>query len=268
MSTSPPTPRDPSTSTALATSFGRQTAAYNVGRPEYPLEAVRWMLGAQPIHHAADVGAGTGKLTAALLAEDRAVTAIDPDDAMLVSLTARLPGLRTLAGRGEALPLPDESVDAVTYGQAWHWVDEAAAAREAARVLRPGGVLGLIWNVRDPAVPWVAELTEIMGSSPAEEMMAGPGPRVDPSCGFGPLERLDLRWTRPMTHDEVRAMAASRSALITAPAQERERILDEVRRMLTSHRALAGRDVVDMPYITSAFRALRTPRTPCALARP
>jgi SAM-dependent methyltransferase len=252
------TSREPPSDAALATSFGRETAAYNAGRPEYPLEAVRWLLGAGPSSDVADVGADTGKLTAALLAAERTVVAIDPDAAMLASLTERLPGVRTALGRGEELPLPDASVDAVTYGQAWHWVDEAAASREAARVLRPGGILGLIWNVRDPEVPWVNELTEIMHASPAELMVAGPGPRLGPELGAP--ERLDVRWTRRMSHDEVLAMAASRSYLITAPPDERARILDEIRRMLTSHPALAGAAELEMPYVTTAFRAVRAGR--------
>ena len=94
---------------------------------------------------------------------------------MLDALTGRHPGIPTLIGTGERLPLDDASVDAVTFGQAWHWVDPAAASPEVARVLRPGGVLGLFWNLRDESVDWVHELSGIMHPSTAETMIAEGG---------------------------------------------------------------------------------------------
>lgn len=255
----------------MAVSFGKETAAYNAGRPEYPVAVVRWMFEELAARRGpatiADVGAGTGKLTAALaaaLASARAAAlgpdapppsliAIDPDAAMLASLSQRLPEVRALVGTGEALPLPDESVDAIAFGQAWHWVDEPAASRECARALRPGGALGLIWNVRDPDVPWVARLTEILHASEAELHVARGGPTLGPE--LSPPEVSSERWVRHMTVDEVLAMAASRSYLIAAPPDERERILAEVRRFLAEEPALAGRAVIEMPYVTTAFRA-------------
>lgn len=254
----------------MATSFGRETAAYNAGRPEYPAAAVRWMLdGPSPpdaaavaavtaITDVADIGAGTGKLTAALAAlapSRRTLVAIDPDAAMLASLSQRLPDVRTFVGTGESIPLPDASLDAITFGQAWHWVDEPVASRECARVLRPSGVLGLIWNVRDPDVPWVAELTEIMHASEAELHVARGGPHLGPD--FSPPELFVERWTRLMTVDEVLAMATSRSYLIAAPADERAQILAGIRAHLATHPALAGREPIEMPYVTTVYRALK-----------
>ena len=116
---------------------------------------------------------------------------------MLARLSERLPGIRTLVGTGEHLPLPDASMDAVVFGQAWHWVDPPRASAEVARVLRPGGTLGLIWNIRDEAEPWVRELTDVMHTSDAEELIAAGGPVVGEP--FGPLEHATFRWTGSFT---------------------------------------------------------------------
>ena len=112
--------------------------------------------------HVADVGAGTGKLSRVLLAAGHEVTAVEPSAEMLAELVAAVPGVRGLLGRGEALPLPDASVDAVTYAQAWHWVEPEVGCAEAARVLRPGGVLGLVWNFRRTDNPLGAGLAELI----------------------------------------------------------------------------------------------------------
>src|SRR5690349_24650014 len=141
--------------------FGTAAAEYERGRPGYPDTAVAWLLEGVG-GEVADVGAGTGKLTEGVLTAGRTAIAIDPDAGMLERLHGRLPQVRTEVGTAEHLPLPDASVDAVVLGQAWHWVDPVAASAEAARVLRPGGRLGLIWNIRDETVDWVAALTGIM----------------------------------------------------------------------------------------------------------
>src|SRR4051812_899072 len=166
----------------MSTSFGSEAGTYEAGRPGYPTEPVVWML--EPVRdegralRVADVGAGTGKLTRVVSELGAEVVAIDPDPAMLAELRTHVHGVPTFAGSAERMPLPDASVDALLFGQAWHWVDVPAASAEAGRVLRSGGVLGLVWNIRDESVPWVRRLTEIMHGSHAEEMMAGGDPPV------------------------------------------------------------------------------------------
>ncbi len=241
-----PHPRNP------ATSFGAASAAYNAGRPEYPREAIDWMLpaGARLV---ADVGAGTGKLSVGLIAAKRTVIAIDPDTQMLASLREQLPEVRTEIGTGEEIPLDDRSVDAVVFGQSWHWVDPEAASLEAGRVLRPGGSLGLIWNIRDLRSAFVRELTDLIHGSNAEQLIVREGPRVH--APFAALEYRSWEWSRSMTVDAVLAMAASRSYLITAEREERERIVEGIRHLMDVHPDVRADGTVDMPYVTHAYRA-------------
>ena len=115
-------------------------------------------------------------------------------------------------------------------------------------------MLGLIWNVRDERVDWVRRLSGIMNGSPAEQMIAdGDGAGAAP---FGALEERRWEWTREMTRAELHAMAASRSYIITAPDEEKARI---VRGMddLFDERGLADGSTLEMPYVTAAFRAIR-----------
>ncbi|GAA3587696.1 class I SAM-dependent methyltransferase [Klugiella xanthotipulae] len=241
-----PSPRD-----LAATSFGTESAAYNRGRPGYPRESVAWLLDGSG-RTVVDVGAGTGKLSAVIAATGRRVIAVDPDPAMLAALTERYPGIHTALGTGEHLPLPDGSADAITYGQAWHWVGPERASTEAARVLRPGGTLGLIWNIRDERVDWVRELTALMHSSNAEQMIAHGGPEI--AAPFDPPELNTREWTRTMSPDDLLAMVRSRSYVITSDPEEQTRIFAAIRELLSSHPQTAGRSAIELPYVTHAYR--------------
>lgn len=240
-----------------ATSFGAAAGDYEAARPDYPFEAVAWMLEKLPhgSHRIADVGAGTGKLTRVLAdAPDAEVIAIDPDPLMLEALRTAVPGVPTFLGTAERLPVPDASLDAVVLGQAWHWVDPVAGSTEVGRVVRSGGTLGLIWNTRDSGTDWVRRLTAIMHSSAAELMLDEYGPTV--AEPFGVLEHEEWRWVRPITRAELHRMADSRSHLIAASDAERRSIHDDMD-VLFDELGLDGGATIDLPYVTRAFRAVR-----------
>jgi len=135
--------------TPRGTSFGRRAEDYERARPEYPPEALdlavlRLELG--PDAEVLDVGAGTGKLTRPLVERFRRVTAVEPDPGMRAVLTRATEAYRVLEGRAEAIPLPDDSVDAVFAGESFHWFDAGPALEEMARVLRPRGGVAVIWK--------------------------------------------------------------------------------------------------------------------------
>ena len=159
---------------------------------------------------------------------------------------------RALAGAAEEIPLPDASVDAITVAQAWHWVDPERALPEAARVLRPGGTLGLIWNRRDERVPWVSRLSEVMGSSDAELILMD---EVEIGPPFGPTETFETDWGRPMDAELLLDMIRSRSYFITAAPERRAKLIDGTRALLETDPDLGGRAEFDLPYRTHCFRA-------------
>lgn len=242
----------------MSTSFGSAAGSYESGRPNYPSEAVEWMLqpvrGAQHLPRVADVGAGTGKLTRVVAALGAEVVAIEPDPDMLAVLHEAVPAVPTFVGTAERMPLPDASVDAVVLGQAWHWVDVEAASVEAGRVIRSGGVLGLVWNLRDESVPWVARMTKIMHGSSAELLLAQGAPPV--GAPFESMDAEQWQWTRPMTRASLLDMARSRSYVITAEPAVRERIEAGLSELFDDIGAV-GEAVVDLPYVTKAYRAVR-----------
>ena len=244
----------------MSLSFGAAAGVYESGRPDYPVQAVAWMLepildrsrGSRP--RVADVGAGTGKLTRVVAGLGAQVVAVEPDAAMLAVLSGALPDVEALVGTAECLPLPDSAIDGVVLGQAWHWVKPTVGSAEAGRVLRSGGVLGLIWNTRDDRVGWVARLTEILHPSAAEAMISEGGPSVGPP--FGDVEARTWEWSRPMTRATLLDMVSSRSYVITADDAERARIDRELNRLLVEIGAV-GDVVVELPYVTNAYRAVR-----------
>lgn len=169
---------------------------------------------------------------------------------MLEALRAALPGIPALLGTAEHIPLPDRSVDAVLVAQAWHWFDPQRAAAEVARVLRPGGRLGLVWNTRDDRLGWVKEFGRIVGG---ERDIAET--KVDLPAPFADIETHRVEWTNYMTLQALVDYVASRSYCITSPADVRTRTLDEVRDLLATHPALANATGIAVPYITVCVRA-------------
>lgn len=232
-----------------ARSFGVAADVYERARPLYPDEAIDWLLpeGARTV---LDLGAGTGKLTRALAARGLDTIAVEPLAEMRTNLAWAAPDARILDGTAEAIPLEDDSVDLITVAQAWHWVDPERATAEAARVLRPGGTLGLIWNKRDERVDWVERLGKVMGAGDAEliDMEA-----IEIGPPFGPTETFVTDWERPMNVDLLVEMAASRSYIITATPRRRKEILDGIRVLVESDPHLGIE--FDFPYRTYCFKA-------------
>ncbi len=233
-----------------AASFGSVAQAYAVNRPDYPSEAVGWLAG-QATANVLELGSGTGKLTAPLLALGHRVVATDPLTAMLAQLTSVAPGARRVAARAESIPLASGVVDLVVSAQAFHWFDPERALPEIARVLRPGGVLALVWNTGDFKVPWVRKVLALIGME-GEEI-------ADPFEGselFAIQERRVFRhWQKFDRQSLVGYISSSSYAAVMSP-DEREALLAEVGAIYDSYGR--GHDGMMMPWKAVCFRAAVT----------
>ena len=253
----------PSIHRMAAAGFGAKADAYARGRPDYPPEVEAWLgedLALGPGKRALDLGAGTGKFLPRLAATGAAVIAIEPVAAMRAQLVERNPGIEAMAGSADQIPLDDGAVDAVVCAQSFHWFATPGALAEIRRVLRPGGALGLIWNVRDQRVAWVAALTRIM--APYEAGI----PRYDhqewrkvfPAEGFGPLRERHFPHAHSGPAQQViidRVLSVSFIAAL--PPMEQARVAQQVHALIAATPELAGKAEVTFPYDAAAFSCVR-----------
>lgn len=243
-----------------ARSFARVADAYQAARPNYPEAAIDWLLRGLPGARVLDLAAGTGKLTESLIRRPGlAVTAVEPLAEMRLLLQARLPRVTALPGTAEAIPLADGSVDAVMVGQAFHWFDQPAALAEIARVLVAGGVLGLLWNLRDDGVPWVNAFSRATRGA-GDTASRGTDRETETLASDRSFERMEMRafpHAEPFDRERLVAFARSTSGVASLSAGERAEVLAAVRRLPDEHPDLRGRDRFELPYRTDAVRAVR-----------
>ena len=240
----------------LADSYQAGGEHYDRIRPGYPAEAVQWLVSrpGPAVRDVADVGAGTGKYTRELHAAGLNVVAVDPSADMLAQLSRSLPSVPAHVGTAEDTGLPDACVDAVTVAQAWHWCDPVAASREFERILRPHGVVGLVWNQLDVSVPWVHRYSRIIHAGdvlrPGFRPALGDGLTLDASSTDA--------WTQPMTPEDLFELAKSRAFYLSAGPEARRKLHANLTWYLFEHLGYRPGEVVQLPYLTLTWRAVRS----------
>ncbi len=241
-----------------ARSFDGVADAYLRARPSYPAAAVEWVLERAPGRRVVDLAAGTGKLTQVLVAAGADVTAVEPLPNMRAHLERAVPGVPALDGTAEAIPVAGGSADAVLVAQAFHWFEADRALREIARVLVPGGVLGLLWNLRDERVAWVAELTAALGGAGdvlARSRLLAEAPVRHPA--FTDVERAEFANPEPFDRARLLEWAASTSSVATLAGPRRDEVLGRIGQIADEHPGLRGRSEFAMPFVTVVVRAAR-----------
>ncbi len=240
-------------------SFGSVASDYDRYRPPPPPQALDWLI-PRDAWAILDLAAGTGVVTRELVGRAARVVAVEPDERMRAVLAARCPDAEVLEGRGEDIPLPDASVDAVVISAAWHWLDPERAVPEITRLLRAGGTLGVIWTSRDVRVPWVAEFNALARESREADRPPEGGRRrrevtFPPGTPMSPPEERRFEFSLPMTSEQLAGLLGTYSGVIT---------LDPVRRADFSRRVRTFLDrqpwdQVDLPMICRCLRSTRLP---------
>jgi SAM-dependent methyltransferase len=219
------------------------------------MSAVDWVLQSTG-GIAADIGAGTGALTRLIQQRVNTVLAVEPDKRMLAMLRRRSPDTPSVQSWAEALPLRPGVLDAVTISSAWHWMKPEQTLAEIGRVLRPKGVLGVIWNGADRSVEWVAELLGKRDPSPGERHRRSRHVfELTSHAPFTGLEGTTIHWSMPATPEQLVGLAGTYSATITMSPAQRDQELTRVRGAVNS---MVGDGELELPMSCRCWRAVRT----------
>ena len=229
------------TDPAMARGFDAWADEYDRFRPGYPdevFETIQARLQLSDNPSVVDLGAGTGRASLAMATLGWRVTAVEPGRSMLELLreTASENGLlvSTIQAKAEATGLDPTSVDLVTAAQAFHWFDKQAVMQEIARILKPGGGLALIWNVRDAErSPFLAAYAALLkdASERADDSGIGryesrgrDGTRraLEEAPGFEAPELIELHQHVAMTAEQFVGMAFTASYVRVGMSSERQ----------------------------------------------
>lgn len=227
---------------------------YERGRPEYPADAVDWLvaaLGVTPGKPVIDLAAGTGKLTRALMARDLDVIAVEPSRPMYQPLVDT--GVPIVEAVAEMLPFADGSVSGIFVGQAFHWFDRSRAATECRRVLAPGGSLALTWNARDRHEPFVDQLWGIMDRVERDAPWRNhEQPTSHQIPGFTVRATASMRWTHHLSRSDLHDRFLSVSHVAVLDREQKAQVVREIDRVIDAFWG-AGAELVEVPYRTDTY---------------
>ena len=245
--------------TSAQQGFSTQAVTYAQGRPDYPRQLTGWLadtLHLDALSSVIDLGAGTGKFTRLLSTLAPTLIAVEPVAAMGAQLTKLLPDVRLVNGTAESIPLPAASADAVVCAQAFHWFSTEAALAEIHRVLKPGGRLGLVWNVRDESVDWVAAITDIITPYEGDTPRFHTGRWREAFTGkyFSEPEMTCFPYSHVGSPQEViMDRFLSVSFIAALPEASKAVVTAQLQALIDTHPSLKGRDTVAFPYQTQAY---------------
>lgn len=226
--------------------FTEAAADYARYRPDYPSEAIDWIVAAAALAPGArivDLGCGTGIATRIFAARGFDLVGIDPNEEML-SHARRQGGAAYLRGESTATGLPDASADLAISAQAFHWFDVGATLVELARVLRPPRRANAFWNIRSDGpvmdaydqilVEHSTEYRRKFGEDTRAVIRAAAG------TGVGVIDAREAEFPRVERLDWEQFWGRVRSSSYIVHGVEKKAALEEALRRFFAHHAEEG----------------------------
>ena len=238
--------------------FSNRVDNYVKFRPSYP-EAIitffREQFGLQPSHLVADIGSGTGLFAELLLKQGYRVTGVEPNDEMRAAGEAYLSTYKqfnTVKGTGEQTNLADHSVDLITVAQAFHWMEPQATRAEFLRVLKPGGHIALIWNLRLKNTPFLKAYDELKNEFSTDYSTTG---RDNPStlAAFFAPDTMHVNifpYEQPMDFEAVKGQLLSASYMPLAGQPGHEDMIQALTNLFDTHQQ---NGTITMAYETKVY---------------
>jgi SAM-dependent methyltransferase len=241
--------------------FSSRVDNYVKYRPRYPravLTALQDACQLTAVSPIADIGSGTGFLTELFLQNGNPVYAVEPNAEMRAAgerLVAHYPNFHSISGRAEATTLPDQCVDFVVAGQAFHWFDQAASRREFGRILRLGGWVVLVWNERRAAgTPFLTAYEQLLQRYATDYNQINHTQIGDAELNafYGPggfaSQQFDYR--QQFDYEGLQGRLLSSSYTPEAGQPNHEPMLADLRQLFAVH-AVNGR--VNFDYVTTLY---------------
>ncbi|KAI8905622.1 S-adenosyl-L-methionine-dependent methyltransferase [Gorgonomyces haynaldii] len=243
--------------------FNKDALVYDKARPDYAPLAVQHLLQHRK-PKVLEIAAGTGIFTKHLPKQD--LVCVEPSEAMRSVFQRKFPDVPLFAYSSDKMEFAQDAFRTVYVAQAFHWFADRESVHEIARVLEPGGTLGLVWNLEDEETQWVKAIRSIYEQyeQGTPQFRLGLWRKIfetkETKQLFGPLEEVKFKHQISVKRDMIWQRVLSKSYIQVLDTKEQESAKTRIEATLDEHLPKCQAEIV-YPQVTTVALARRLPHT-------